>query len=116
MTVVVIQPHVSTFPNPISFEPGQRVQLGRRDTEYGGWIFVTTADGNEGWAPEQYIASTDNPSVGIARCRYNAFELDTQLHEQLDVISELNKWYLVRNRAGQEGWIPMQTVAPAPSH
>ena len=110
MKVVVIEEHVSTFPNPISFSQGEKVKLGRTDTEYTGWISVTTADGNEGWAPRQYIEATADASVGITKFSYSAFEMNTRMNEQLEVITELNEWCLVRNGDGQEGWVPVQTV------
>ena len=110
MNVVVIEEHVSTFPNPISFAQGEKVKLGRTDTEYAGWISVTTANGNEGWAPQQYIEATADASVGITKCSYTAFEMNTVMNEQLEVITELNEWYWVRNSNGQKGWVPIRTV------
>ena len=52
MKLKVIEAHVSDYPNPISFENGQEIRVGKRDTQYEGWVWVTTNDGNEGWAPE----------------------------------------------------------------
>ena len=57
MKVIVIEEHSSNYPNPITFEQGEALQLGKQDTEFEGWIRVTTQDGNEGWAPIQYFVN-----------------------------------------------------------
>ena len=113
MKVTVIEAHSSNYPNPITFEEGETLQLGKQDTEFEGWIRVTTNDGNEGWAPIQYIEFEAGASQGIATCSYNANELNTKLSEPLSVIKELNGWYLVSNGQGQVGWVPVQTVETA---
>lgn len=113
MQVTVIKAHNSNYPNPITFEQGETLQLGKQDTEFKGWIRVTTNDGNEGWAPIQYLEFEPGASQGIAQCNYNANELNTRLSEPLLVIKELNGWYLVSNAQGQVGWVPVQTVETA---
>jgi hypothetical protein len=110
MKVIVIKEHISNYPNPIAFEQGETLQLGKHDTEFKGWIRVTTSDENEGWAPIQYIEFGSGSSQGIAQCSYNAHELNTKLSETLSVITELNGWYLVSNEQDDVGWVPVQTV------
>jgi SH3-like domain-containing protein len=113
MKVTVIEEHISNYPNPITFEPGETLQLGKQDTEFEGWIRVTTKDGNEGWAPIQYIEFEAGASQGDAKCSYNANELNTKLSEPLSVLTELNGWYLVSNEQGEVGWVPVHTVKVA---
>ncbi len=108
--VTVIEEHVSNYPNPIKFEQGEALQLGRQDTEFEGWIRVTTKDGNEGWAPVQYIEFEAGAAQGIAKCSYNANELNTRMSESLTVLKEVNGWYLVSNAQGEVGWVPVDSV------
>jgi len=110
MKVVVKEAHKSDYPNPISFIDGEPLILGHFDTEFIGWIRTITSDGNEGWAPVDYIEMNQCKAKGIAKCNYNAFELDTEINESLEVLSELNEWFLVVNTRGEEGWVPVQTV------
>lgn len=111
MKVIVIEAHVSSYPNPIRFNEGDALILGVRDTEFPGWIRTTTKDGNEGWAPEQYIqVNEDDSRQGRAACDYSAFELTTVVGEALLVKRELNDWYWVENTSGAEGWVPVQTT------
>ena len=106
-------PHRSKYPNPISFELGDRLVLGRRDTEFSGWIWVTTLDGNQGWAPEQYLETREN-GFGYARRAYTARELNTEIGDRLVVLTELNEWLWVENDEGVEGWVPRGTTEIEP--
>ncbi|MEM6429101.1 MAG: SH3 domain-containing protein [Deinococcota bacterium] len=55
MLVKVIQQHTSHYNNPIAFKRFERVWVGKQDAEFPGWYWTTTADGNQGWAPEQLL-------------------------------------------------------------
>ena len=110
MIVEVIAAHVSNYPNPIRFQMGDRLVLGRFDDEWPHWIRTKTNDGNEGWAPIQFIEVGENQSQGIAKCDYCAFELNTVLGEKLWVHQELNEWVLAENSADLKGWVPANTV------
>jgi len=87
MKVRVISQHGTNYPDPIAFDQGDRVKLGRRDTEYEGWIRVTTLDGKEGWAPEQFV-DVVSAADAIANRGYCARELDTEVGEHLFVHPE----------------------------
>ena len=107
--IKVISSHKSRYPNPIRFEPGEILTLGRRDSEYTGWIWVTTPSGDQGWAPEQIITTTA-PIRGVAERAYCARELDTIEGEPLTLHNELNGWIWVENENGDCGWIPKETT------
>ena len=109
MKVTVIEEHKSSFPNPIRLIKNELVQVGRRDTEFTGWIWTTTSNGNSGWAPEALLDI--NGDRATAKENYNARELNTSIGEELTVQRELNEWYWVSNSVGEQGWIPVKTVA-----
>jgi hypothetical protein len=52
MQYVITTPHTSRYPNPVELSRGDRVVLGKRDTEYPGWFRIIDQRGNEGWAPK----------------------------------------------------------------
>ncbi len=83
--------------------------LGKRDSEYPGWIWVTTACGDQGWAPEVYIAA-DSSNEGVALEPYTAKELNTVAGEPLFFHKELSDWLWVENVRGECGWIPKKTT------
>ena len=107
-TITVIKSHKSNYPNPISFEKGDLLSVGMHDDEYAGWVRVTTRDGNEGWAPEQYIELHSDQWVAIEN--YSAKELNTTVGEKLLVLHELNEWVWVQNSHDRYGWVPLKTT------
>ena len=110
MIVEVVKEHVCEFPNPIIFERGDKLITGEHSTEIKGWCLTTTVDGNQGWAPVQYIDFSEDGCSGVGNCSYNALELNTLLGVRLTIILELNSWYLVSKEDGSIGWVPTNTV------
>ena len=108
MLLEVIMKHTSNFPNPISFKIGDELVTGIHDDEFVGWVKVTTKNGNQGWAPEQYIDMSSVPAVAIEN--YSANELNVDLGEILEFIHELNEWVWVKNKTGKFGWVPGKTT------
>ena len=114
MKRIAIRPHRSNYPNPICFDVGDRVIVGGRDSsEYPGWTWARTADGNAGWAPESILSLIDGDAA-LAKDRYTARELDTEVGDTFVVIRELNGWCWVRAIRGNEGWIPIATTVELP--
>ncbi|GIU47628.1 SH3 domain-containing protein [Shewanella algidipiscicola] len=110
MEVIVVEQHVSEYPNPIYLKQGDRVSLGHMDDEFPNWMLVTTSSGVQGWAPIQYIEPSDCGAFGHLLNDYDALELNTVLGEKLSVLFELNCWYRVSRATGEIGWVPVQTV------
>ena len=110
MTWIVQTAHTSNYPNPISFMTGEHVDIGIQDDEYPGWIRVMTRDGNQGWAPIQYLQIDEAGKTAIALQDYFARELKTRIGEQLILQYELNGWGWVENVHKEIGWVPMSTI------
>ena len=96
--------HDSKYPNPIRFAEGERLELGAPDDEYPGWIWVTTEDGNHGWAPRALIR--EDGAIGTATGDYIARELDVKTGELLEAIKSHGGWIWCRSASGEEGWVP----------
>lgn len=109
MKVTVTEVHTSSFPNPIRLKKGEVVQIEKKETEFAGWLWTTTGDGNSGWAPESLLEISG--ASAVVKEDYYARELDTKVGEELTVHRELNEWYWVSNTAGEYGWVPVRTVA-----
>ena len=108
---IVVTSHKSDYPDPIQFSKSDMLVLGKRDAEYPGWIWVTTLDNNEGWAPESLIERTSSNS-GTALAEYTARELDTNIGDLVMCTSELHGWLWIEKDNGESGWVPKETVTP----
>jgi hypothetical protein len=113
MKLIVIEAHKSNYPNPLRFEKGECLVIGKRDAEFEGWILVTTSDGNQGWAPIDYLDIDDRLGNAITKFSYTATELNTCLGEILTLHYILNEWGWVENNDGACGWVPMKTTRGA---
>ncbi len=109
MRITAVANHVSLYPDPIRFSQGDPLQIGNRVSEYPGWIWVTTASGKKGWAPESYIRKSSD-SAGFASHDYTAKELNTLEGDRLVKHGELNDWLWVENEYGESGWVPKTTT------
>lgn len=87
------------------------MQVGARDTTWPAFVLVTTSDG-EGWVPARYVDT--GSSTPVMRAPYDTTELPTSAGEMLTVLirDDLSGWTWVRNTAGQEGWVPDNTIEP----
>ena len=112
MRYLITTSHTSRYPDPVEFSRGDQVVMGRRDSEYAGWIWVVDPRGNEGWAPESYLRA-ETHEVGIALSDYSAAELNTSPGEIVKCLNELNGWLWVETADGKHGWIPKDTAVAA---
>lgn len=95
-------PSHTNYPNPISFDVGESLSIGELDTEFPNWVRVRTVDGNEGWAPTQYIDFESSTATQY----YSAYELNVNIGDCVNVLFELNEWFMVECSTGKPGWIP----------
>ncbi len=112
MKYLVKTPHNSNYPNPVSLQVGDRVRVGKTDTNFPGWIWVTTADGNQGWAPVQFLEINEVTQTAICTHDYCADELNTEIGEPLVLHCRLNGWGWVENEHKESGWVPMESIQP----
>lgn len=110
MKRIVVIAHQSNYPDPVAFKKGEYVTTGKRDTEYDGWVWVATSDGNQGWAPEQYLRPMAGSHKAVATQDYSAKELDTSVGDELTLHHELNEWGWFEKQDGTCGWVPMNTT------
>ena len=110
MNCRAIKKHRSTYPNPIEFEVNDLLETGSEDDEYPGWVWVRLGDGNEGWAPKEYIEILDDSKTGIAKSKYCARELDIEVGDYLQIENSLCGWHYVINVDGETGWVPQECI------
>ncbi|MBQ4879121.1 hypothetical protein J8M21_18040 [Pseudoalteromonas luteoviolacea] len=113
MKVVVVEAHVSEFPEPFFLNQGEQITLGNMDDEFPNWAFIKTQSGQQGWAPTQYIRKSSVASEGVLTQDYDNNELNTSVGENLTVLFVLNAWYRVKRGLEEIGWVPVSTVKTA---
>lgn len=113
MIAVVVQTHVSHFPNPITLSKGDLVQIGCRyegPEGWDNWLYCKRCSPDqEGWVPEQIIQTKDE--TGIILENYCANELNVKPGERLIGLRELNGWLWCQHETTEElGWVPLANI------
>ncbi len=97
---------------PLGLAVGQQVQVGRRDTEWSEFVYVTAAHGS-GWVPARHLSAASGPAA--VQTAYDTTELATEVGEVLEVVAEdlESGWLWCRACTGRDGWVPMKTLDAA---
>lgn len=96
------------YPDPIRGATGDRLTLGRRDDEYPGWVWATTADGRAGWVPEAWLRVEGGS--GILLRDYNAVELPLEPGDLLSGELIESGWLWATAADGRTGWTPLDCL------
>lgn len=108
--VVARSPHEIPDRRPIRVRLGDRVHVGKRDSDWPAFVFVTAKTGS-GWVPEGHLDRQG--ASAIVTQEYDTTELPTDEGEELEVLHEdlPSGWLWCRARSGREGWVPERTVS-----
>lgn len=106
----VIEGYQATAAEPLVLVAGEEVQIDRdRSSELPGWVWSTSAQGQQGWVPESFLEIMGGES-GLLSQDYRSQELTIQVGDVLTVEYEESGWLWATNAAGQSGWVPKQCV------
>jgi uncharacterized protein YgiM (DUF1202 family) len=110
--VVAISAHEIPERPPIRVEVGERVKVGKRDSEWPAFVFVTSEKGS-GWVPERHLDRRG--SNAVVTKAYDTAELQTGEGDELEVLREdlTSGWAWCRAEDGREGWVPERTLEDA---
>jgi uncharacterized protein YgiM (DUF1202 family) len=96
------------YSDPIAVRAGDEVTLGKRDTEWPGWVWCTNEAGKGGWVPERIVEA--GRERGRILAGYSAVELAVRIGDALSLHGEESGWYWATNEAGQSGWVPASHI------
>lgn len=107
--VVATKAHVISERPTLSLASGDVVTVGRRDSDWPAFVFVTAARGS-GWVPSRYLSA--NAGRAVVETPYNTTELATGSGETIEVVERDDEsgWLWCRSTDGREGWVPSRTV------
>jgi hypothetical protein len=102
---VARQSHVVPDRPPLSLAAGDVVRVGRRDTDWPAFVFVT-AEAGSGWVPARHLSSDNGEAVVTEP--YNTQELATFEGQIVEVVERDDEsgWLWCRSGDGSEGWVP----------
>lgn len=103
-----VKPWQIHYPNPIRGVTGDRLVLGRRDDEYPGWIWGTSADGRAGWVPESWLR-VDGEN-GVLLRDYTAAELALEPGDTVNGHVVESGWLWATAAGGRTGWVPLECL------
>lgn len=110
---LVIQDHISEYPEPITFEKGAQLIVGEKyegPEDWENWFFCESPGQKGGWVPAQVIENSSLTNTH-ARESYTARELNVQAGEVLQGSTTLNGWVWCRNpNSLTSGWVPLSCL------
>jgi hypothetical protein len=126
---LVIRDYTAVYANPLEALAGTRLELGRRDDEYPGWVWCIApdgraadghaadghaadghavdghaADGRAGWTPLAWLDQAG--ATAILRRNYTARELTIQQGQAVILLELESGWWWAQTEDGQTGWLP----------
>ena len=110
----VIAAYKSPYPEPIIFQAGEMVEVGREftdDPDWEDWVWCSGAENKEAWVPKQYLEISG--IKGVFKREYNALELSITEGEELYVHEVMNGFGMAEKSNGNKGWVPMKCLESA---
>jgi hypothetical protein len=87
---------------------GDPVQLGKRSSEWPGWIWCTSDSGRSAWVPESWVERSGQSGVMLRD--YSSVELTIQPGDELFATDIESGWARVRTLEGKTGWVPLPNL------
>lgn len=112
MKALVVSPHHSELLIPLILKKGDYIFGQEKETQWKGWLWCRYDAEIYGWVPKSYLKESQD-KIGVFKVLqdYNATELTVQIGEQLIISYEKSGWAWVRNKIGDEGWVPLKKLA-----
>jgi hypothetical protein len=107
----VAHDHTPQYHDPITLRAGDRVHVGREDTEFPGWRWCAGPDGRQGWVPAEWL---QHHGAEAAMLRdYTAQELGVRAGAEVRLGEPMHGWVWATAADGRAGWIPLTCLALA---
>ena len=113
---IVLKTHISSYPEPITFERGAELRVGEKyegPEGWENWFWCHTCGQKPGWVPSEVFEMVDE-ETGRAVESYTARELSVEKGQKVRVQKTLNGWAWCQvESTNQEGWVPLVNLGQA---
>lgn len=106
--VTIVKPYEPEYGDPIEFETGTTLEVGRESEMYPDWFWCRAPSGREGWVYKSFLNRAGNVATGVAS--YSSRELSVAGGERGRIVHWIGDWACIRLDNGVEGWIPQECV------
>ena len=100
----ILREYTPQYADPLCVAAGEKLAVGPEDAEFPGWRWCRASDGREGWVPIELLSGQGREAFVLDD--YSARELAVGCGEEVNIEEARHEWLLVRNEAGERGWIP----------
>jgi len=104
----VIEDYNSDYTEPLVISKGEILTIGKKESEWPGWIWCTNKIGKSRWVPENYLEI--HGKTCKAKQDYEATELSVKIGEKLVANNKEADWIWATNEKGKSGWVPLRYV------
>jgi uncharacterized protein YgiM (DUF1202 family) len=104
----VVKAHVKSYPEGVQFREGEKVTVGKEDTDTPGWFDCIRKGGQRAWVPRDYLSGTRDQAWITED--YNSAEMTVKEGDEVEPVKTVRGWVLCR-RGGETGWIPEVNLA-----
>lgn len=98
---------------PLALRIGQEVQVGRKDVDWPGWVWVTAEGGRGSYVPEDILIPVNAETARVQQA-FQAHDLSVKKNDQVTSLREVKGWHWCKDAAGNEGWLPAYLLVPVP--
>jgi hypothetical protein len=109
MKALVAKDHIPDPTGSIITSSGDVLAFERKPTLYPGWIWCTDSDGNQAWAPEEYVTLIGDTCRFVRG--YDSRELEIQQGTVVELLDQTSGWAWVRDSQNRLGWIPLDCLS-----
>jgi hypothetical protein len=92
------------YPHPLVVLRGDRVQVGKRDSTWAEWLWVTESSGSSAWMHESLLRIAGGEGEVLED--FSAAEISVLKDERVESLRVLGGWHWCRKVNGDLGWIP----------
>jgi len=96
---------------PLVTSAGDVVTVGRRDTDWPGFLWCTDGAGVAGWVPEEILVLLEDERARLTE-DYSAVELAVKAGDEVEAVRSVAGWHWSVADNGDAGWLPEKVLTP----